>query len=433
MKKHLLFWVSCTVVLVFLPKAAFANGFDIYEQGAKAVGMAGAFTAQADDPSAVFFNPGGITQLEGTQISAGACLIMPTMKFESKGNAIMGAYPGQGTRIKDHTWIIPNAYITQRVNDKISVGLGSFAHFGLGIQWPTHWEGRFTPGATKTVLTTQSVSPVVAIKPMKNLSIGFGPYIQYFDVELNNLTFIGVPTPPLTPLNNRAQTAESKLKARDWNWGWQAGFQLRIVERLTFGAAYLSEIRHKLSDGEQEVRSLTNGSLILKQGFSSEFILPATIRLGLAWRKGAWTIEAGGQWTEWTKYKSLSATFADGSSLVNPKNWENAWLWRIGSQCSINRHLDLRAGFFYDESPIPRATLDPLVPSGARKGYCGGFGLHRDTLTFDVAYNYIQDKSRLWNNPSGDVKAGPVTVTRVIGNFGKAYAHILSMTVTYRF
>jgi long-chain fatty acid transport protein len=157
------------------------------------------------------------------------------------------------------------------------------------------------------------------------------------------------------------------------------------------------------------------------------------LRLGLAWQGGPWSIEAGAQWTEWRSYKTLRANFDNGTFLASPKNWHNSWLWRIGSQFRVNHYLDLRAGFFYDETPIPGNTLDPLVPSGDRKGYCVGAGLHFDRLTFDVGYNYIQDESRTWNNQSGDVRVGPATITRVTGKFEKAYAHVVALNVTYRF
>ena len=433
MKKLPTLFLVAAFNLFCLMGFAFGNGFDIYEQSAKAVGMAGAFTAQADDPSAIFFNPAGITQLDGTQASVGACLVLPTMQFQSNGNAVMGSYPGETVKIKDHTWVIPNVYVTHKVNDKVSIGIGSFAHFGLGVEWPQYWEGRFTPGTTKTVLTTTSISPVIAFKPFENLSIGLGPYIQYFDIKLNNLVFIAPPTPPLTPNSNRAQTVDASLTANNWDWGWQAGFRLKIIDGLTFGAAYLSEVRHKITDGDQELRSLANGALILKQGFSAEFILPATLRLGLAWQRDPWTIEAGAQWTEWSSYKTLQAVFDNGTSLTSPKNWHNAWLWRIGAQYRVNKYLDLRAGFLYDVTPIPSDTLDPLVPSGDRKGFCGGFGLHLGGFTVDTGYNYIKDESRSWNNPSGAVKVGPATITRVTGKFEKAYAHIFALNVTYRF
>src|SRR5262245_49902180 len=48
-----------------------AAGFSIFEQGSKAMGMAGAFTAQADDPSMLFHNAGGLAFVTERQISVG--------------------------------------------------------------------------------------------------------------------------------------------------------------------------------------------------------------------------------------------------------------------------------------------------------------------------------------------------------------------------
>ena len=48
-----------------------AAGFGIFEQGTKAMGMAGAFTAQADDPSALFHNAGGLAFVDEPEIAAG--------------------------------------------------------------------------------------------------------------------------------------------------------------------------------------------------------------------------------------------------------------------------------------------------------------------------------------------------------------------------
>ena len=75
-------YIPAVLLALALPACLFANGFDIYEQSAKAVGLGGAFIAQADDPSAIFFNPAGIVQLDGTQLSVGACAIRPTMQFK---------------------------------------------------------------------------------------------------------------------------------------------------------------------------------------------------------------------------------------------------------------------------------------------------------------------------------------------------------------
>ena len=60
------------------PASAHAAGFAIFEQGARAMGFAGAFTAQANDPCAIFHNAAGIAFLKGKQLYLGGTLIRPS-------------------------------------------------------------------------------------------------------------------------------------------------------------------------------------------------------------------------------------------------------------------------------------------------------------------------------------------------------------------
>ncbi len=427
--------LSALIILLALtaPAQVFGNGFDIYEVSAKAVGLGGAFVAQADDPSAIFFNPAGIVQLEGTQISAGACAIMPTLTFESNGNPVMGTAPGQTWRTKDNTWVIPNAYITHRLNRNIAVGIGMFGHFGLGVEWPGDFEGRFSPGASKTVLKTISVSPVIAVKPSERFSIGFGPYLQYFNIQLNNKAFIALPSPPLLPGRNLGQTVDAELNGTNWGWGYNIGIRVQLTDTLFFGASYISEVRQNITDGTQTLTSSATGQSIARQDFSSSITLPAKLRTGLAWISHPWAVEIGAEWTEWNKYSALRADFADGTFLQSDKNWHNVWMYRLGVQYSLNKYVDLRAAFLYDESPVPSDAVDPLVPSGNRSVLCLGVGLHFSGFTVDVGYNHVWDQNRSWNNPSGNVNVGPFPLTRVTGRFQDAYADLFAVNMTYKF
>lgn len=70
------------LLVLLLPGLVFGAGFHIREQGAKAMGMANAFVAQADDPSAIFYNPAGIAFQSGTQVSLGVTVVkVPETKF----------------------------------------------------------------------------------------------------------------------------------------------------------------------------------------------------------------------------------------------------------------------------------------------------------------------------------------------------------------
>ena len=439
-KRKMLGWPAILCLLCALgpfplPGRAWANGFDIYEHGAKIVGMAGAFTAVADDPSTIAFNPAGLSQLAGTQVSLGASAIMPSSKFRTDGNPLMGTTPGAYWTISDKTWIVPNAFITHRINEKVSIGLGTYTPFGLGVEWPGDFEGRFTPGVRKAVLLTNTISPAISFKITDRLAVGVAPYAQYFDIELQNSVLFAppFPVPPLSPGRNLNATALARLVGHTWGYGANGGILYRITDSVTFGAAYMSEVRQKITNGTQDVARLSDGALLKTQDFSGTITLPSSIRMGLAWKQAPWVVSVDAWWTEWSRYDTLSAYFADGTSLTVPKNWHNTWYLRSGVQYSINKYLDVRAGFSWEDTPIPRGTVDPLIPSGRRKVYAAGVGIHMGKMTLDFGYNYVQDQSIRWNNIAGDVNLGTVALTRVTGTFYDTYAHVVNGSITYRF
>jgi hypothetical protein len=65
-------WLALASVILF-PTIAFCSGFYYGAQSAKAMSLGNAFVAQADDPSALYYNPAGIVQLDSTQVAAWVC------------------------------------------------------------------------------------------------------------------------------------------------------------------------------------------------------------------------------------------------------------------------------------------------------------------------------------------------------------------------
>ena len=60
MSKRTNWFLLTAAVFVLQAPAIQAGGFAIPEQGAKAMALGGAFAAQADDPTALFYNVGGL-------------------------------------------------------------------------------------------------------------------------------------------------------------------------------------------------------------------------------------------------------------------------------------------------------------------------------------------------------------------------------------
>jgi long-chain fatty acid transport protein len=120
------FLFSCTL--------AFAGGYEIYEHGARAIGMAGAYTAIAEGPSAVFYNPAGITANAGLQIGLGTALIKPMGSFTSAS--------GVKTDQESQLYYPSHLYATYQINEKLTAGFGFFTPFGLGTDWPEDYTRR---------------------------------------------------------------------------------------------------------------------------------------------------------------------------------------------------------------------------------------------------------------------------------------------------
>ena len=94
--------VGCILaVLAGLGGEAFAGGVTFSEQGAAATGKANAFAGEANDPSAIFYNPAGITQLPGTQVMVGTSIVYLDTVFRS-------GTTGESTQLQDQFPIVPH-------------------------------------------------------------------------------------------------------------------------------------------------------------------------------------------------------------------------------------------------------------------------------------------------------------------------------------
>src|ERR1700728_1659134 len=79
--------MSLLAVLSLPAGDAKAVGFRLPNQDPEAIARGNAFVATADNPSAIYYNPAGITQLEGQNVSAGLYLISTAGKFEATSGA----------------------------------------------------------------------------------------------------------------------------------------------------------------------------------------------------------------------------------------------------------------------------------------------------------------------------------------------------------
>ena len=119
--------VLALVVLIAAP--AYGAGFSIFEQGTRAMGMAMAFTAQADDPSAMFYNVGGLAFMEQRDFYAGVTMVsLGDSDFQGEL-----PFPGpteSGTQVDQFVTPV-HFYWVEPINDTLTFGLALESPHGL--------------------------------------------------------------------------------------------------------------------------------------------------------------------------------------------------------------------------------------------------------------------------------------------------------------
>jgi long-chain fatty acid transport protein len=158
----------------------FAAGFSIFEQSAKATGMADAVTAQSDDPSTIFYNPGGMAFFEKAGGSVGATYITETRAHFTGANP----FPGEGVTASEKKLevIPPHLYWVQPITPQFQAGLGIETPFGLQTQWndPDTFAGRYL--STLAAIKDIDINPSLSWRVTPEFGIGAGFIIRKSEV-----------------------------------------------------------------------------------------------------------------------------------------------------------------------------------------------------------------------------------------------------------
>ena len=144
------------LLLVAFSGAASAAAFQLLEQNASGLGTAYAGSAAvADNASTIYFNPAGMTQLGGYQLSAGLTGVRPNYEYRDQAGVKSGGDAG--------SWgAVPNAYLSGQLTKDLFVGVGVSAPFGLATEYDSAWAGRLI--AIKSKITSVNVIPSIAYR-----------------------------------------------------------------------------------------------------------------------------------------------------------------------------------------------------------------------------------------------------------------------------
>lgn len=375
-----------------------AIAFRIPNQDAAAIARGNAFAATADNPSAIYYNPAGITQIEGQEAQFGVLNYLGL-------NTHYEATSGGDLDTEFEVIPVPELYYVYSPKDsKFSFGAGVYAPFGLGVQWPN--DPVMRPYALESRLQYVTFNPVVAFKAHPKLSIAVGPTFNYSQILFTR----GLVSPT---------DDYFKFKGNDFNIGFNAGILWQPVDEWSFGLNYRAANTMKY-DGDSSYR--TTG-FSAKSSTKAQVPFPQIISGGVSYRPTPkWNIEANVDYTDWNTLDTITLDGTDnifGFNLPLVLNFQESWFYEFGVTHKFDNGWYASAGYFYCSETASDELFTPAIPDTILHVGSVGVGHKGEKWNWAVAAQIIAGPARNItsspNSPSGSFQLFIPTVSVSVG------------------
>lgn len=406
--------VTISLLIALASFKMYAGGFQINEHGAKAMGMGGAFTAIANDPSALYFNGAGMMQFYGTQIMFGTALISPFSSFRGVAPKI------DEYKTANQVFYPSHFFATHRLNEDWSVGLGFSSPFGLGTKWDENWPGRYL--ALETSVQVFAIPVVVAYKPLDNLFVSASFVYSFANVKITRKN-------PQTPFEGDAFVS---LEGKDNSaFGYHLSAMYKPLKELTIGASFHSQIEYnfegtaKSTGAEQLAARLPGGDI------KADLTTPMNLAVGVAYDfMPNLKVALDFQYIGWSSYDTLAVEFVQsGVRSASTRLYDDTYIVRLGAEYGITEDLNVLGGIYFDNSPVANERINPSLPETDRIGMSIGLDYKlTKSLGLDASYLFIRGNQLTVDN-SSEYYAG----TSPFNGTWNAGAHVFSLSLSYSF
>ena len=492
MKKTLLTTVKTSTILIggaLMAQAAWASGYHFGTQSVSSQATANASAAEAADPSTLFYNPAGLTKLEGTQATININLVAPKVKYSGASAEYPGGSSVQGSTsgsIEPNSVLVaPHMYASHQLNDNVALGLGIYVPFGSGTEYQRDSVLRYN--LNELGLQSIAIQPTVAYKFNEQHSVALGLIAQNTKAHLRQYANFGATIPAAIGGGNGNADGYAKVKGDDWGFGYNLAWMWDINDSARFGVNYRSKISHDLqgeaewkleapifsstsalppamggSVGNAATGGVRGAGYVAKENASVKITTPESLSVhGMYKINPQWNVFGDVTWTRHSRFNQANLIF-ENQKTVSPAQlpgdmdpakpgtqsdktiltpqWRNTYKVALGASYQLSEPLQLRFGWAYDQSPVKNSDLRmSTLPDANRMWFSvgGKYDINKNN-SINVAYSYlnIQDSKANVDGYCGGANAAAVgcvsSKTNGTTSF-KSHAHILGMQYTYKF
>jgi long-chain fatty acid transport protein len=381
------------ITLAIASQAAVAGGFRLPDQDAFATARGEAFAATADNASAIYYNPAGIGQLQGSNFRGGVYSIWFRSFYDSPAASA-------DSEAKIHP--VPQLFYAYGCEDlPFSFGVGAYSPYGLSIKWPDNTPFRTT--AIDGSLQYYTINPVVAWRVTPTLSLAAGLTLNYGKADLTT----GVAAP-----GDRFNFTGDSTTA-----GFNLGMLWQVSSNVNIGVAYRSPTTIKMDGSTSSTYPFLAGSA------ETSFAFPQNLVGGISWRPTPeWNFEFNLDWTDWNRVNSLQIQ----SAIPLPPtvlNWKSSFYYEFGATHYFGNGWSVSAGYIYNENSMPDEFYNPLVADLNKQFLSAGAGYQGKHWSFDVAYQFGFGPDRTVTSTSNPAVNGTYSFI----------SHAVSLSAGYKF
>jgi long-chain fatty acid transport protein len=403
--KTLRIFVHLLVSLLVMGSLALANGLNLNSLGSRALSMGGAFVGLADDYSAIFWNPAGMSQFSSRYIGFYGTDVIPSGSYLLQVPTSEGLLNLVDAKTQRKHYLSGLLAYYQPITADLVAGIGIYVPSGLGASWDGEDFSNYSYGQAyqwESKVGAVTFSPGASYRINEMISVGAALNINYGMFSMKRWAgTTEIPEPPY-----EFDLGQYEMNLKGWGFGATFGVLVKINDMLSAGATLRTPSRVKFSGDA----SLSNIELL---GFKSSseaetesphLTFPLWIAGGVAFRPLSGLILTGDlQWTQWSTLDQVELSYIDpfwslfmiasGENVMHLE-WKDALQVRFGAEYMLREDLAVRAGYYYDPTPTPDKTMNVLLPSFTFNAITLGLGYSLNGLVIDLGFEFLAGKKR---------------------------------------
>lgn len=378
-----------TLFILLSGVTALAGGYQTGLQGNVNQGMGSTGLSLTKDVSSMFYNPGalGMADFQNYSLALG---LTGALGFSSYSAPQPSDYSTSTSLAPSNPFYF---YLAKKLSKHFTLGICTYTPFNSSIHWKSDWKGKYI--VTDFLIKTYYIQPTLSYNLSDKFGVGVGLVYGIGKFGYN----FDIPGRYADVDNGTAELEGTSSSLT--NIGVNAGIMIRLSKKFKLGLSYRSAIKMKFNEGD--VKNTTASSLVdsfPNTTFKTTVPMPAVAGLGISYQvNGKLLLALEGEYTFWNINKSLEVDFKENTSLQRNIRFQNDFIntfaVRLGGEYTFSEKFRLRAGAYYELTPVKKDNVTPLLPDANHLGISLGaaYSPTKD-LSIDFSVQYVSFAGR---------------------------------------